>query len=787
MADNFYSSYPVEGGGTGVTSLDGLTGALTLVAGTGISIADGVSTITISSTSSGDVTLTNVGAVPNAKGASLSGQALTLQPANTSFPGVLLAADWNTFNNKQAALTLTDLTDAGTDGITITNGTGAVIGASPVTISQHVADTTHNGYLSSTDWNTFNGKQASGNYITALTGDVTASGPGSVAATVAKIQGTTVSGTTGSTNVVFSNSPTITGSLGAALDLGSHKITSVTDPVGAQDAATKAYVDAAVAALQPATAVFAASTTNIAGSYLNGVAGVGATFTTTATGVFTIDGVTPALNARILIKDQSSGFQNGIYTITTLGALGISTVFTRALDYNTASDMNSAGLIPVINGTANALSSWQQTAVITTVGTDSLIFQEFTANPSLYLLKANNLNDVASSSSSFNNLSGLTTLGDIIYGGASGTRSRLAGNTTTTPAFLKSLGSGGLATAPTFTQVAFSDLSGSVAAAQMPALTGDITSSAGTVATTYSGTVPLNKGGTGQTTKAAAFDALQPMTTGGDIIYGGASGTGTRLANGSSTQVLTSNGGTAAPSWAAVPFGNYAVSAVKTSTYAVLTTDNIVLVDGTSAFTATLPTAVGVTGKVYTIKRVDQTLANAVTIATTSSQTIDGVTTRKLMTQYEQFTVTSDGANWQILDHSYPSGWTAYTPTYTGFGTVSTTAMYWKRVGDSVLLRGKFTSGTPTAVEARLSLPSGLTSASTITGVEHADFGVAATGASTTFFQLMTDMEASVAYITFGLQTSTTSGLTKANGNVVAVNTQVQSIHASVPIANWEA
>lgn len=56
-----------------------------------------------------------------------------------------------------------------------------------------------------------NGKQATGNYITALTGDVTASGPGSSAATVAKIQGTTVSGTTGTGNVVFATSPTFSG------------------------------------------------------------------------------------------------------------------------------------------------------------------------------------------------------------------------------------------------------------------------------------------------------------------------------------------------------------------------------------------------------------------------------------------------------------------------------------------------------------------------------------------------------------------------------------------------
>lgn len=75
--------------------------------------------------------------------------------------------------------------------------------------------------------------------------------------------------------------------------------------------------------------------------------------------------------------------------------------------------------------------------------------------------------------------------------------------------------------------------------------------SIGTITTgTWSATtIALNKGGTGQTTKAAAFDALQPMTTGGDIIYGGASGTGTRLANGSAGQVLTSGGTTVAPSW----------------------------------------------------------------------------------------------------------------------------------------------------------------------------------------------------------------------------------------------
>jgi len=129
-------------------------------------------------TNTGDVTL------GTANGLSLIGQALSLQLSSSTLTGALSATDWVTFNGKQNALTLTNLTDAGTDGITITNGTGAVIGASPVTLSQHVADSTHNGYLSSTDWSTFNGKQTAGSYITSLTGGVTASGPGAATATV---------------------------------------------------------------------------------------------------------------------------------------------------------------------------------------------------------------------------------------------------------------------------------------------------------------------------------------------------------------------------------------------------------------------------------------------------------------------------------------------------------------------------------------------------------------------------------------------------------------------------
>lgn len=110
-----------------------------------------ISALNLSGTNTGDVT------IGTANGLSLAGQALSLALSSTSTTGALSSTDWNTFNNKQSTLTLGNLTDAGTDGIVITGGTGAVVG-SGTSIAQHVADTTHNGYLSSTDWNTFNGK-----------------------------------------------------------------------------------------------------------------------------------------------------------------------------------------------------------------------------------------------------------------------------------------------------------------------------------------------------------------------------------------------------------------------------------------------------------------------------------------------------------------------------------------------------------------------------------------------------------------------------------------------------
>lgn len=129
--------------------------------------------------------------------------------------------------------------------------------------------------------------------------------------------------------------------------------------------------------------------------------------------------------------------------------------------------------------------------------------------------------------------------------------------------------------------------------------------------------------------------------------------------------------------------------------------------------------------------------------------------------------------------------WTSYTPTFTGFGTVTSPECQHSRVASNLLLRCKYTTGTTTATEARISLPSGLTSADTnkIPSIQLAGTNsVNATLAGS----LTVLIEPSVTYVTLGKQSGTENGLVKRNGNDFPSSTTF-AINASIPIQGWSS
>jgi hypothetical protein len=153
--------------------------------------------------------------------------------------------------------------------------------------------------------------------------------------------------------------------------------------------ATTAYTDLAVAngiaGVNPAVSVTSATTTVLPNTptYSNGAAGIGATLTAGTAAALVIDGYTPVLLDRILVKNQASALQNGVYFLSTLGTGIIPYILTRSLDFNQPSDINSTGAIPVLNGTVNGSTQWVVSSKVTTVGTDAITFTQFTTAPSL--------------------------------------------------------------------------------------------------------------------------------------------------------------------------------------------------------------------------------------------------------------------------------------------------------------------------------------------------------------------------------------------------------------------
>jgi hypothetical protein len=284
--------------------------------------------------------------------------------------------------------------------------------------------------------------------------------------------------------------------------------TIINAPVSGTDIVNKEYADSIASGINFHQSCRLATTAALpANTYNNGASGVGATLTANANGALTVDGVAVAATNRILVKNEVTGANNGVYVVTQTGSAGAPYILTRAADFDTSGagvDRIDAGDFFLITaGTTLANTSWvQQTPLPITVGTTALVFTQFGA--------------------------------PLVYSAGTGL--------TESPAY-------------TFNIANTTVVSGSYGlAASVPTLSinaqGQITSASNTAiaiaaSQVTSGTLAIAQGGTNSSATATA----------GGAVYG----TGTAFAftaAGTAGQVLTSNGASA-PAWSGIAGGTF--------------------------------------------------------------------------------------------------------------------------------------------------------------------------------------------------------------------------------------
>lgn len=245
------------------------------------------------------------------------------------------------------------------------------------------------------------------------------------------------------------------------INANSKFIINVKTPTLNHHAANKEYVDSQSQGLIVKDSVRVATTANLSAAYSNGTDGVGATLTNNTTQIaIAIDGINLTTNDRVLVKNQTSELQNGIYSVTTIGTTNVDWVLTRTTDADSSAEVSSGMFVFVRQGSSNTGTGWVLTTTGTIlVGTTALQFSQFSGAGS-YLAEAPLYLDgnifkltyplavqyggtgQSTESAAFNALSPITTKGDIIVGSGTNAATRLAGNTVSSKYFLSQTGTG---------------------------------------------------------------------------------------------------------------------------------------------------------------------------------------------------------------------------------------------------------------------------------------------------------------------------------------------------------
>ena len=181
-------------------------------------------------------------------------------------------------------------------------------------------------------------------------------------------------------------------------NFNAHMITLTGTPVNSGDVVTKAYADTIASgmnwhqAVAAATSAVLPTSTYTAGSTdANSGTGIGATLVATANGALTIDGVSVSNGNRVLVKNQATATQNGVYTVTSNGGASAKWTLTRAVDYDNhlVAEVTPGDAVYVEYGTNNASQAFVEVANGTgtngaiVIGTDNITFSQFTGTSAI--------------------------------------------------------------------------------------------------------------------------------------------------------------------------------------------------------------------------------------------------------------------------------------------------------------------------------------------------------------------------------------------------------------------